>query len=451
VAEVSRTGDDWPRGLAWTPDGKSLVVTDRNSDSEPLGLFLLSVESGERRRLTSAQEKRFLDSQPAFSPDGRTLAFIREVAVGVRDIYLLTLSDDFRPIGEPKRLTFENRLTFRPVWASDGREIIFSSGLYLNPGLFRISASSSGKPQRLAGVGEDGSELAVSHRARRLVYTRELIDNNIWRVEVPGSDGKMSSPIKLISSTRVDEDAQFSPDGKKIAFSSNRTGSFEIWICNSDGSHAQQLTSLGVFCGGGYWSPDGERIAFDSILAEQWDVFVTSSSGGKPTRLTSDPASDLWSRWSRDGRWIYFASDRSGEYQVWKVPAGGGEAVRVTRKGGFAAFESPDGQWIYYTKSDGASKLWKMPRDGGEETQVLESVVWGAFAIVNEGIYFIPRPDAAGRHSIRFFNFATKRIWSISTIGTPQGHLSVSPDGRWILYSQIDQMGSDLMLVENFR
>ena len=114
VAEVSQTGMDWPRGLAWTPDGKSLVVTDRNSDSEPLGLFLLSVESGERQRLTSPPEKVFVDSQPAFSPDGRTLAFIREVAVGVDDIYLLTLSEDFQPIGEPKRLTFENQLTFRP-------------------------------------------------------------------------------------------------------------------------------------------------------------------------------------------------------------------------------------------------------------------------------------------------------------------------------------------------
>ena len=134
------------------------------------------------------------------------------------------------------------------------------------------------------------------------------------------------------------------------------------------------------------------------------------------------------------------------------MPAGGGEAVRVTRKGGFVAFESPDGQWVYYTKSDGASSLWRVPRDGGEETQVLESVDGRAFAVVKEGIYFIPRPDSAGRYSIQFFNFATKRIRSITTIESPVAdYLSVSPDGRWILYSQIDQSGSDLMLVENFR
>ena len=102
------------------------------------------------------------------------------------DIYLLTLSEDFQPIGKPKRLTFENRLTRRPAWTSDGREIIFSSGPYRSPNLFRIAASGSGKPQRLAGVGEDGSEPAIARRTQRLVYTSELIDVNIWRVEVPG-------------------------------------------------------------------------------------------------------------------------------------------------------------------------------------------------------------------------------------------------------------------------
>ena len=262
--------------------------------------------------------------------------------------------------------------------------------------------------------------------------------------------------MKLISSsTRVDEHAQFSPNGKKIAFGSNRTGSFEIWICDSDGSHAHPLTSLGVYSGTGspHWSPDGERIAFVSKSEGRRDIFVTGASGGgKPTPITSDQADDFARCWSRDGRWIYFASNRSGEYQVWKVPAGGGEALRVTRKGGFVALESPDGQWVYFTKGLGASSLWRVPREGGDETQVLESVLSGAFALVSEGIYFIAGPDPAGGYSIQFFNFATKKIRSFATIERPVGeYLSVSPDGRWILYSQIDQFGSDLMLVENFR
>jgi len=438
--------------IAWTPDGKSLVVTDRNSDSEPLGLYLLSVGSGERRRLTAGQEKGFVDSQPAFSPDGRTLAFVREIAVGARDVYQLSLSEDLKPIGEPKRVTFENLPTLGCVWTEDGKEIVFSSGLYLSPNLFRIAAAGVGKPKRLTGVGEGGSEPAISHRMRRLVYTREVLDANVWRVEIPDPHGKISPPRKLVSSTRVEGDAQFSPDGKKIAFSSNQTGSFEIWICDSDGSNAVQLTSEGIFRDGPRWSPDGESIAFESYLDEQWDVEVIGASGGKAKRFTNSPANDGWPTWSRDGKWVYFHSDRSGDVQIWKMPRGGGEAVRVTQKGGVLAIESTNGQWLYYPKDGTTGALWKMPTSGGKESQVLESVYKAAFAIVEKGIYFVPGPDSSGRYSIQFLDFATKKVRFITTIEMPiSEYLSVSPDGRWILYSQFDQAGSDLMLVENFR
>jgi hypothetical protein len=133
--------------------------------------------------------------------------------------------------------------------------------------------------------------------------------------------------------------------------------------------------------------------------------------------VTSSRAADYIPSWSRDGKWIYFGSNRSGEYQVWKVPADRGEAVKVTRNGGFEAFESPDSQWVYYTKGDDvvAKGLWRMPRNGGEEFPVLESVDVRSFAVVKEGIYFVPR-KAAGHYSIQFFDFATKRIRSIATI-----------------------------------
>ena len=116
------------------------------------------------------------------------------------------------------------------------------------------------------------------------------------------------------------------------------------------------------------------------------------------------------------------------------------------------AFESPDSKDIYYTKGHWEGELWKMPVSGGEESQVLPFVYGRAFSLVDEGIYFIPKPGTDGKSSIQFLSFATGKVKIVTPILRPphEGH-SVSPESRFLLYTQIDQAGSDLMLVENFR
>jgi len=98
-------------------------------------------------------------------------------------------------------------------------------------------------------------------------------------------------------------------------------------------------------------------------------------------RVTTGDSDDVVPSWSRDGRWVYFVSNRSGENQVWKVPAEEAKAVQVTRKGGFAAFESIDGRYLYYAKSRDASGIWRVPVDGGEEIQVLDQPMQDTGAI----------------------------------------------------------------------
>jgi Tol biopolymer transport system component len=315
-----------------------------------------------------------------------------------------------------------------------------------------MAASGVGRPQQLASLGEQVSHPAISRQGHRLAYEFYLADMNIWRVEVPGSHGKTNPPLKFISSTRYDSQAQYSPDGKKIAFGSDRSGSNEIWVCDSNGSNAVQVTSSGgALSIDPQWSPDSQRLVFGSNGEGQPEIYVVSINGGKPQRLTSDPADDQNPRWSHDGQWIYFDSNRSGE-GIWKVPAQGGEALQVTRNG-FGPIESPDGIFVFYHQKelDGNISLWKVPVEGGEERQVLEvPIVWFSFAITDEGIYFAPKAESAAGASIQFFSFATRSVKQIATIDNVGYGLSVSPDRRWIIYSQLDQAGSDLMLVENF-
>jgi Tol biopolymer transport system component len=112
--------------LAWFPDSRWLVVGDRASLAEPPALFLLSVESGEKASLTAPPAK-CADSSPAVSPDGRALVFARFTAENISDLFLLQLSENFTPKGDPRRITFENRYSNEPAWTPDGRAIVFSS------------------------------------------------------------------------------------------------------------------------------------------------------------------------------------------------------------------------------------------------------------------------------------------------------------------------------------
>jgi len=261
-------------------------------------------------------------------------------------------------------------------------------------------------------------------------------------------------PTRLISSTRLDYGPQYSPDNKRIAFTSGRSGSNEIWVCDADGENPVQLTSFnGPDVGSPRWSPDGRQIAFDSVAAGNRDVFVVSVEGGKPHRFTEESSDEVRPSWSRDGRWIYFGSNRTGDWQVWKAPADGGQAAQVTRQGGREAFESFDGNFVYYAKGFGIPGIWRVPVAGGEETLVLDEPVLGLWALLDKGIYFV-NLKATPHATIDFFNFATGSTMRVAAIEKElqltSPTLAVSPDGRWLLYAEVDNFESDIMLVENF-
>jgi Tol biopolymer transport system component len=273
---------------------------------------------------------------------------------------------------------------------------------------------------------------------------------NIWRVEV--QDGKAKEPTKFIASTRRELEPAYSPDGTKIAFASWRSGSLEIWVCDSDSSHPVQLT-FNSTSNRPRWSPDGKLITFYSEGKGNSDIYVVRADGGVPKQLTTVPSTDGNPEWSADGKWIYFNSDRSGQQEICKVPVGGGEAVRLQIRSG-QAVESPDGKFLYYDKGEPDNYgLWKVPTSGGKETLVVDSLhPEGGHVIVDQGIYFISKPDERGVSYIRFKDFVTG---STRTIVPIEGRrvvwgLSVSPDRHSLLYTHLEQGGSDLMLVENF-
>jgi Tol biopolymer transport system component/DNA-binding winged helix-turn-helix (wHTH) protein len=448
--------------LAWSPDGNSLVIGHKDPPKGPAALFVVTIDTGEKRKLTSppsAISDLSGDTNPAFSPDGRTLAFIRMNDVR-SELYLLTVSDTLQPVGEARVIPL-GHFSGRPAWTDDGREIVFWRW---RQGLWRINVSESAErftePQQLP-FGENANCPTIPRRGHRLAYSNESFHSSIWRMATPdGPIARAGTRVRsfnrsFISSTRDDISPQFSPDGRKIAFASVRSGDFEIWVCNSDGSSPVQLTSFhGPFVTTPRWSPDGRRIAFDSAAAGNFDIWVIGADGGKPVRMTTHPANDGNPSWSHDGRWIYFDSRRTGEQQVWKMPAEGGEAIQVTRDGGWAPLESPNGKFLYYTKYLGDTSVWRIPLNRDKAAaKVLEGLSsYLNLAVVDKGIYFVPQQDAPSPWSIQFLDLQTNKIRRIASFEKPIGAgLAFSPDGRWILYSQTEKLATELRLVENFR
>ncbi len=449
LTEIAQMGDLWlfPLQLSWTPDAKWLAFSAGDSSQGPSSIWAINIDTGERRRLTKfvTQSTGLFDSSPSISSDGRALAFARQVRNLINELYVQRLKPDLRPEGEPARLTDQRYPEMQgTAWTANGREIVYGAGAGGTGSLWRVPVSGRRAPERLPYAFPSALQPVISRSPPRLVYTYWLWNENLWRLDTHTGERKM-----LVSSTYYQENPDYSPDGRKIAFESNRSGNAEVWTCDADGSNCVQITSFeGPQCGTPRWSPDSRWLALDSRAEGRPEIYVVAADGGTPRRITDNPAGDLIPSWSHDGQWIYFDSDRGGRSEVWKVAKDGGEPVQVTRSGVAYALESADGNYLYYVKiSPGNSPgLFRMPVQGGAETRVLEGPVGGDFQVTAKGIYFQPNAK-----TIQFLDAASGKVRIIATLDKPTAGLSVSPDGTYVVYSHLDRNNKDLMLVEGFR
>jgi DNA-binding winged helix-turn-helix (wHTH) protein len=241
------------------------------------------------------------------------------------------------------------------------------------------------------------------------------------------------APGSPLLRTVIDDDSgnagpQFSPDGRRIVYMSTRTGAWQIWVSNTDGSNPRQV-SFTESAGTPRWSPDGRSIAFDAPYEGQTRIFVVKVDGDEQARPM---VKGLVPSFSRDGKWIYFASDQTGDWQVWKVPVGGGREFQVTNNGGFAALESADG-YIYYSKSRYPQpEICRVPVNGGPEACVLQHLrprTWASWAVTREGIMFAEdMPN--GRPALSLYDPAKRQVRDLISLNSAPFWVGASADGK---------------------
>ena len=271
---------------------------------------------------------------------------------------------------------------------------------------------------------------------------RELPSADVPRLRTVSE--KSASPMlrTVVADDSGNAGPQFSPDGKRIAYMSNRTGPWQIWVSGTNGLNQRQV-SFTESAGTPRWSPDGRSIAFDAPYDGETRIFVIKVDGNERARPI---VKGLVPSFSRDGKWIYFASDQSGDWQVWKVPvSGGGEGqpteVQVTTNGGFAALESADG-YVYYSKSRYPQpEICRVPVTGGAEACVLQHLrprTWASWAVTREGIVFAEDlPN--GKPTLSLYDPAKRQVRDLVSLRSAPFWVGASADGKRAIMNDAEE------------
>ena len=443
--------------IAWSADGKA-IIAGRDPVDDPRGdrgLYAVPL-AGQPRAITRATSP-IVHVDPALSPDGHRLAFVAcRSAVLMRfdcDLTVADITPDLRTTSAPRRLVTMPMIS-GPVWNLDGQSLIVAGDpdgsqiLYL----WKLDSNSLEAPERIESAGRDvGEHLAMAQEGRRLGFSRMEDDSDIVRIATGGP------PVTVISSSSWDQQGTYSDDGRRIAFSSGRSGTIAVWVAEADGSGPRQLThGPNRHEASPKWSPDGKHIAFDSQSADgHWHIRVIDAEGGEATQLTFGSENQNIPFWSRDGQWVYFASGHG--QGIARVPAGGGAPEPIITGGaGLIASESMDGRSIVFQPKEGNSPLLERSLAGGPVRQLLPCVQAGAFTLHTKGIYYIP--CGAGRdpdpvvHLLGASDHQDRPVFALKAYDAYSGwSLSVSPDGNAMLYSTTVSNRGDLWMIENFR
>ena len=446
-----RTLAEFPAGnvplgynISWSPDGNWIAA------STEAGLSAVRLQTGEIRQWVRSGNDI---AWAAFSPNGKQIAFMKGASFS-RFLYVLNLSSDGNPTGEPRRISSREFNPAGLVWSGDGKSLIVSAGQGSRFFLWRVD-TTSGIAHTLPIDNGSAQQPAVSYSSGRLAYARIETDTNIWRAEAQGSHFSTAEPF--IHSTSIESDIQFCPDGKRIVFRSERTGESAIWRSERDGSNQIPITRVeGARVGSPRCSPDGRWVVFDGYHEGNSDLYVVNAEGGEAKRLTKTPWDEFRPVFTMDGKWVVFGTTRSDGGELWKIPAAGGEPVQITHDGGHEAFPSGDGKFLYYTKSRGEKGIWRMPVEGGAPVRVAEYGEVGHWAVAGANLYWGEAPrDQPGQISV--FNPETRKTSALISLAAGVNafgfgtSLAVSSDEKTILFTRTDRRDSDLMLVENFR
>lgn len=425
------------RQLDWSPDGKFLVVDDKTRDSEPFSLYLVYLENGQRVRLTYPDSDMIGDLSPRVSPDGTTVAFIRDIYLFEQDVYVTNV----------RGRTYQ-RITSRPAIVSDvawetGKLLALAADYGTGFNFWQVDLAKSTQGATLASrVNSDRPlQFSVSPDGQSVAFSNYNPNLDIWSLDTDGPSNRWTPVIQAHGESIR---PAISPDGKHLAFLSNVSGKFQIWISELDGTRAFAVSTGELVPASFCWSADGNSIVFSPQYIH--GLYEVALPGGAPVERISSVYTDPHS--SSDGKSLFARA----HFFIFRLPPRGGDAKEVTEQGGAPIAQSADGRYLYFSQGRMNTTIARLDLQTGHQDELIQSLVPGysdAWALSSRGIYFLGQEQ--DHPAVRFFNFATNAEEHVAGFpgDLPQVEMSgfgVSSDGKRLWVVCADPISSDVQI-----
>ena len=429
--------------ISWSPDGKWLVYSDTEDGGTAVRIMLLNLDTLEVRKFPHAAACTH-EGNAVFSHSGRELAFLCVRSLTAFEYFVSNLE------GTSKHsVTTIREFPVGLIWRGDDTGLIISRATPSGMETDEIELADGGirKLDIQAGVWP-----AISRDGHKLAFSLPSNHTSIWKRDLRHPQ---APAVQLFASTLQQNYARYSPDGKHVLFDSTRSGAWAVWLADSDGSNLVQI-SHELAAGYGHWSPDSQKVVFganepDGIVS----IYTVDISDRVPHKLRTGLKQANWPSWSNDGQWIYLRGYEGVGHQLYRCPAEGGQArLLVAGEDPIAPAESHDGKRLYFPERNvnarlmmvGLNEAGAKPVPVPEMPKLSMATQW---ELMSNGIYFVGQDSP---RTVSFYDFATRRTRPVFTTDRDLDEgLSVSADGRYMLYAQADEQNSNLMIVNNFK
>jgi Tol biopolymer transport system component len=429
--------------IDWSPDGKWLAYDDAENGGPLNGAFLLNMETLESHEVPHDPRCRH-EGFLGFSHSGKQLLHLC-VSNTLNFTYSVTDVE-----GKSRReITTRSEFPSSAIWTADDQYVILAAQGAEHEELYQIRVSD-GETRKLANIG--GEWPTLSHDGHKLAYAVGEYQYRIWRKDL---QNPKAPAVEMFPSSRSQNNAQYSPDGEHVAFDSKRSGIWSVWLGDSDGRNLVQI-SQGELAGYPQWSPDSRKIAFIVSEADGTiGTYIANIADRVPHKLKTNISSANMPYWSHDGEWIYFLGYENNGHQLYRCPAKGGDATLLAGSLDLTEpIESADGKTLYFAAryEDADMMTLELNRPGATPQRIAQMPKIrdeNQMAVTKEGIYFSPQERP---RSIDFYDFRTRQTRELFQVDKDLAEgMSVSPDGRYLMYSQTDESNSSIMLVNDFR